>query len=204
MPVCLDPTLSAPTVNATTECYRMRPVPRFPQRRPALVSRVNDLPNPVFMTASAAPDPRFARFVELVSQLAQSEALADRIVIPVSTGIGGGGREGIVFRMRSVCDLVELLSAALEIPEEDIAAGTAIRYPNAGSLGSRLRVRRARNKPDNAYVLVKHHNWWYYISETDQATKRFFHLVTVLWSVTIAESTAGSQKAPLLMLPASR
>jgi len=36
------------------------------------------------------------------------------------------------------------------------------------------------------------------------APNGFFHLLTVLWSVSIAESASKAQKAPLLMLPASR
>ena len=211
----------------------------------ALIDRVNGLANPAFISSQTAADPRFARFVELVSELAQADVLnwiedpqqrgrfsavihhfrpereddvkellqllglsvpmtdASEIVIPVSTGIGGGGSEGIVFTTRSVYNLVEILSAAVDIPGEDLTTGAAIGYPAANSPGKHLHVLRARDKPDNAYVAVKHHGWWYYIDETDQPTKQFFLLVTVLWSVTIAESTAGSQKAPILMLPAS-
>jgi hypothetical protein len=73
----------------------------------------------------------------------------------------------------------------------------------AGPLGRQLHIRRARAKPENAYVAVEHHGWWYYIDKTDQPTKRFFHLLTVLWSVTIAESTSKRQTVPILMLPAS-
>jgi len=212
----------------------------------ALVSRVNDLANPVFIASPTAPDPRFARFVALVSLLAQAEELnwtegpvksgrfsavihhfrphheaevrellrllglpepaadAGRVVIPVSTGIGGGDGQGMVLTMRSLYELVQMLSAAVEIPAADNAAGAAIRFPSASPLGRQLHVHRSVSKPENAYVAVKHHGGWYYIDETDQPTKRFFHLVTVLWSVTIAESTAGGQKAPILMLPASR
>jgi hypothetical protein len=50
---------------------------------------------------------------------------------------------------------------------------------------------------------VKYHDWWYYIDKTDQPTKQFFQLLTVLWSATIAESTSRAQKAPILMLPTS-
>jgi hypothetical protein len=212
----------------------------------ALVSRVNDLSNPAFLTTPATSDARFTRFVELVSQLGQAEVLswmedseprgrfsavihhfrpvyeaetrellrllglpgpaadASEIVIPVSRGFGRGKRDGIAVTTRSVYDLVEMLSAAVDIPGEDIESGAAVNYPAASPLGRRLRILRSRAEPEDAYVAVKHRGWWYYIDSTDQPTKRFFHLVTVLWSVTIAESTARGQKAPILMLPASR
>jgi hypothetical protein len=212
----------------------------------ALVSRVNDLANPVFPASPAAPDSRFTRFVELVSQLSRAEALnwvedpersgrfsavihhfrpgheaevrellrllglpwpateADEIVIPVLTGISAGNAQGMVVTTRSVYDLVEMLSAAVDIPDEDIGTGAAFDYPAAGPLGRQLHIHRSKARPEHAYVAVEHHDWWYYIDTTDQPTKRFFHLVTVLWSATIAESTAKGQKAPILMLPASR
>jgi hypothetical protein len=53
-------------------------------------------------------------------------------------------------------------------------------------------------------VAVQYRGWWFYIDSTDRPAKRFVHLLTVLWSVSIAESAAKAQKAPLLMLPASR
>jgi hypothetical protein len=211
----------------------------------ALVSRVNDLVNPAFLPSPATPDPRFTRFVELVSQLGQAEVLnwvedpgrsggfsaviqhyrpgheagvrellqllglhgpaadAGEIVIPVSRGFGRGKGEGIAFTTRSVFDLVEMLSAAVDIPGEDIEAGASVEYPAASPLGRQLHILRSRVEPEDAYIAVKHHGWWYYIDKTDRPTKRFFHLVTVLWSVTIAESTARAQKAPILMLPTS-
>jgi hypothetical protein len=128
---------------------------------------------------------------------------AGEIVIPVSRGFGRGKGERIVFTTRSVFDLVEMLSAAVDVPGEDIDAGASIEYPAASPLGRRLRILRSLAEPEDAYIAVKHHGWWYYIDKTDQPTKRFFHLVTVLWSVTVAESTARGQKAPILMLPAS-
>ena len=211
-----------------------------------LVSRVNNLANPGFHASSTGPDPRFTRFVELMSRLNQAEVLnwvedpehrgsfsivihhfrpgyeADarellrlldlpgpaagtrEIVIPVSLGIGGGKMEGVALTTRSVYDLAEILSAAVDIPAEDVESGAAVNYPPASPMGRRLHIRRSRDKPVTAYVAVEDHGWWYYIDKTDQPTKRFFHLMNVLWSVTIAESTARGQKAPILMLPASR
>ncbi len=129
---------------------------------------------------------------------------ASEIVIPVLRGIGQGDREVIAFTTRSVFDLMEMLSAAVDIPGEDIETGAAINYPPASPLGRQLHILRSRTEPEDAYIAVKHHDWWFYIDKTDQPTKRFFHLVTVLWSVTIAESTTQGQKAPILMLPTSR
>ena len=210
-----------------------------------LISRANDLANPLFLPARDTSDPGFTRFLELVSRLGQAEVLnwvenpersgkfsavihhykpdheaevrellhllglpapasdASEIIIPVLTGPGRGASEGIVLTTRSVYDLMEIFSAAVDIPAEDIDNGTAVNYPPVSALGKRLHIHRSLAKPENAYVAVEHHGWWYYIDETDQPSKQFFLLMTVLWSVTIAESTDRAQKAPILMLPTS-
>jgi hypothetical protein len=141
-------------------------------------------------------------FLRLLSLPELSPGVTE-MVIPVSQGPGDGAGERIVFTTRSVYDLMEIFSAAVDIPEDDLASGAAIKYPPTGILGSRLHILRSRNQPENAYVAVKYHDWWYYIDKTDQPTKQFFQLLTVLWSATIAESTSRAQKAPILMLPTS-
>jgi hypothetical protein len=212
----------------------------------ALVSRINDITNPGFLSPSIKPDPRFDRFVELVTKLALAQALnwvqnprpqagfsavihhfkpdhdadvrellrllgipeqlaeGEEIVLPVSLAPGRSSKTGIVLTTRSVYNLLEIISAAVDIPGEDDQSGAAVAYPQAGPLGRQLHIQRSRTKPENAYVAVQYRGWWFYIDSTDRPTKRFFHLLTVLWSVSIAESTAKAQKAPLLMLPASR
>ena len=211
----------------------------------ALVDRVNDIVNPDFLGHSVKPDPRFARFVELVTILERAQALnwvqnprpelgfsavihhfkpdhyADvrellrllgiserlaeerEIVLPVSLAPGRSSKTGIVFTTRSVYKLLEIFSNAVDIPGEDVQSGAAVAYPQAGPLGKHLHIHRSRTKPEHAYVAVEYRGWWFYIDSTDRSTKRFFHLLTVLWSVSIAESATNAQKTPVLMLPAS-
>jgi hypothetical protein len=212
----------------------------------AIVNRVNDISNPGFIAPSVKPDPRFARFVELVTILGQAQALnwvqnprpeagfsavmhhfkpdhdadvrellrllgiseqraeGEEIVLPVSLAPGRTSKTGIVFTTRSLYKLLEILSASVDIPGEDEQSGAAVAYPPSGPLGRHLHIHRSPTKPEHAYVAVQYRGWWFYIDNTDRPTKRFFHLLTVLWSVSIAESASEAQKAPLLMLPASR
>jgi hypothetical protein len=51
---------------------------------------------------------------------------------------------------------------------------------------------------------VKYRDGWFYIDETDYATKRFFRLMGTFWSVAIAESAAQGSAAPVLTVPVSR
>jgi hypothetical protein len=104
---------------------------------------------------------------------------------------------------RSVYRLVEILSAAVEAPAQDQDSGVTADYPPLGPLGKILRIRYARTRPSSAAVEVAYRDGWFYIDEKDQATKHYFRLLTTLWSVEIAESTANTA-APVLTIPVSR
>ena len=127
-----------------------------------------------------------------------------QIILPVSLALDGRASGGIGITTYTVWDLVELLSAAIEIPQEDQQNGVARSYPIAGLAGNSLRIGYAEARPRHAYVAVKHRNVWFYIDEKDQATKQFFRLLASLWSVTIAESASKGSAAPVLTVPVSR
>ena len=211
-----------------------------------LVSSVNGIHNPGFLFASAEPDPRFPRFVIIMTALTQAHRLhwvedpqhtgsfsvvihdyaptyaaevsellgllglsapKDRsttVVLPVSLALIGRDTGGIGLTTHSVFNLLEILSAAIEVPEEDQQNGITASYPPPGLVGRNLRIRHADARPEHAYVAVKHRDKWFYIDERDQATKAFFRLLSTLWSVTIAESTANGSAAPVLTVPVSR
>lgn len=136
--------------------------------------------------------------------LSVPENRLSRIVLPVSLAVDGrdSGRIGIT--TRSVFDLLEILSGAVEVPEQDLARGVAISYPPPGMVGQQLRVLYSKSEPGHASVAVKYRDGWFYIDETDQATKLFFRLLTTLLSVRIAESTGKASAAPILTVPVSR
>jgi len=126
-----------------------------------------------------------------------------RLILPVSLALDGRGTGGIGIITRSVFDLGEILSAAIEVPAGEELDGITINYPPPGLAGKELRIHYSRDRPAHEYVSVRHRGGWFYIDDTDQATKRFFGLLSDLWSVTIAESTAGTA-APVLTVPVSR
>jgi len=132
------------------------------------------------------------------------EGRSSRIVLPVSLALEGQDSGGIGITTRSVFDLLEILSGAVEVPEQDHASGVAVSYPPPGLVGNQLRVRYSRIKPGHASVAVKYRDGWFYIDEKDQATKQFFRLLTTLLSINIAESTSRASAAPVLTVPVSR
>jgi hypothetical protein len=146
-----------------------------------------------------------AQVNELLDLLGLPAATANstKLILPVSLALHGRETGGIGIITRSVFDLGEILSAAIEVPEHEKDNGVAIRYPPPGLAGKDLRIHSASDKPEHAYISVKYRDRWFYIDETDQATKRFFRLTSALWSVTIAESTTKGTAAPVLTVPVS-
>ncbi|MGD8616098.1 MAG: hypothetical protein PVI91_10585 [Gammaproteobacteria bacterium] len=212
----------------------------------ALVARVNGIHNPDFLTPSSELDPRFGRFVEIMTELTRAHHLhwvqdseqnggfeividqyapafgaqvrellnllglpgpqnrSSQIVLPVSLAVLGRNTGGIAIITRSILNLLEILSAAIEVPEKDQADGITASFPSPGLAGQELRIRYAKTRPKHASVAVEYRSGWFYIDERDQATKQFFRLLSALLSVAIAESTATGTAAPVLTVPVSR
>ena len=126
------------------------------------------------------------------------------IILPVYFGVKGEGLDGIAISTRSTFDLIEILRAAVEIPQEHAGAGGVARnYPPPGLAGKSIHIHASESRPKRAVLAVKHRGYWFYIDDTDMRTKLFYHLVRTLWSVSIA--AAGDQRAaPVLTIPVSR
>jgi hypothetical protein len=125
------------------------------------------------------------------------------IVYPVYFGTKGQELDGVAIITRSTYDLIEILRAAIEIPQEHINSGLVVNYPTPALAGKDIHVHASKHKPRRATVAVKHRGYWFYIDETDMLTKIFYRMVRVLWSNSIA-SSADRGVAPVLTLPVSR
>jgi hypothetical protein len=126
------------------------------------------------------------------------------IVLPVYFAVKGRELGGIGITTRSTSDLIEILKAAIEIPQEHKGTGIAINYPPMGLAGKDILIRSSKNKPKTASLAVKYRGYWFYIEETDQLTKLFFRFVRLFWSVSIASSADPRTAAPVLTIPVSK
>lgn len=138
---------------------------------------------------------------ELVS-LPALQPTDELLVIPVALAWQENEQGSLAVTTRSVWELVDILAGAINIPEEDMAAGIARRPAKPGMVGRELRIHHSDSKPDNAYVAVAFRDGWFYIDERDLVTKRYFKLLGALWSSTIADTTAR-HPTPVLTVPVS-
>jgi len=211
-----------------------------------LVSNVNGIRNPDFLFAPNASDPRFERFVAIMTRLTRAQCLfwmedpvhdgrlsividryapaytaevrellellglpapkasSAQVILPVFLSLDAHETGGIGVITRSVFDLVQILSASVEVPEEDLRKGVIETYPPLGLSGKGLRIRHSKSRPEHATVAVQYRGGWFYIDESDQMTKQYFRLVTSLWAVAIAENTSSAHSTPMLTVPVSR
>jgi hypothetical protein len=136
--------------------------------------------------------------------LPRADENARTIRLPVSMALDARDSGGIGITTRSVYQLSELMSAAVELPERDLADGVVGEYPPVGPVARQLRIRRTDGRPDKAVVAVPYRDGWFYIDDKDLFTKRFFRIMVSLWSAAIADTTVTSSSTPLLTVPVSR
>ena len=126
------------------------------------------------------------------------------IVLPVVLAIEKPTQAGIAIQTRSLWDLVDILSASIDVSQEDMKSGAAVKYPPSGLVGRELHIYRSQERPSNSSVSVKYRGAWFSINETDQTTKLAFRIIQILHSVMIAEASKDVQTAPVLTIPVSR
>lgn len=126
------------------------------------------------------------------------------LVLSVSLALDGRDSGGIGITTRSIASLAEILSAAVDVPEDDLRNNVASSYPQSGYAGQGLHIGYSTEKPLHAYVAVRFRGGWFFIDESDQVTKRFFRLLVALWSDSVAESVVQGPSTPVLTVPVSR
>lgn len=146
-----------------------------------------------------------AMVTELLGILDLSELDTDspRIVIPIRLSLNGAEEGVIGITTRSVLDLVEILSAQIEVPPSDEALGIVAEFPPVGRLGQKLTIHFSEDEPEHAYIAVMYRSGWFYIDQRDMATKRYFKLLGSLWSLAVASSLVDGPAAPVLTVPVS-
>lgn len=125
------------------------------------------------------------------------------ILLPVHLSVKGRESDGIAISTRSTIDLIQILQASVEIPQEHASEGLAINYPKLGLVGKDIHIYTSKDEPERAAVAVNYRGYWFYIDDTDMKTKLFYKIVRSLWSVSIAAS-ADQGATPVLTLPVSR
>lgn len=144
----------------------------------------------------------------VVSQVRKALRLAEDSQPPydIRTGAGLYRREidyrSIVIRTRSILGAIVYLSQAVHPPESHLESKIATReWPLPGGindLSSFFNIQSSRERP-MASLAVKYRDFWFYIDETDMASKSTFLVLSEFYRLAISDSRPG--QVPVLTLP---
>jgi hypothetical protein len=117
----------------------------------------------------------------------------------IAFGFGDGARHEIKVYTRSLFEILSSLAALIEVPESDIAAGRT--YPSrAAPLGliPTLAVKHQVLSPEGDFAAVEYQGTWYWVDDTDYASKRVFTGLMLILNV--VEKT-GQPQLPVITIP---
>jgi len=116
-------------------------------------------------------------------------------------GVREGDFEGLAVQTRSVAEIVLIAAGSIEVPSEHVNAGLVEAGPDLPAIYPILKIHSSRDAPARANVAVHHRGWWFYVDDTDLASKRMFQRIQMLFLTRLSEATRGTQTAPLLTIP---
>ena len=127
------------------------------------------------------------------------------IRIPVLIGIRDEKFDGLAIQTRSVAVIMRDAAASVDVPREHVEEGIVEAIAAAPGIltaaDPSLRIRSSRNAPERANVAVHHRGWWYYVDDTDLASKRTFLQIQMLFLTRLSEAARGTQTTPVLTIP---
>jgi hypothetical protein len=139
------------------------------------------------------------RTVEIRRLLKLSEG-QDKVTLTYSP-MRGADQE-LTVNSRSMLQIMGAFASYLDVPEAHLKEHRAIPAfegtAPADQRGS-VRIHSGKDKPPDAFAAVRYRDYWFWIQDGDQLTKRA--LTAVMFFFTLAE-TGGSDKLPLITIPA--
>ena len=142
---------------------------------------------------------------ELLSllDLSMPEDQTIAIIIPIYFGVNFDKSWGLGITTRTTLELIEAIKASIDVPEEHIQAGLSLSYPPLGLMGEGLKIKTSKTKPNASSLAVPYRGYWFFIDDTDQATKAFFIALRTLWTISIDVAVDPSD-VPLMTIPVSQ
>lgn len=113
-----------------------------------------------------------------------------------------GTENELTVNSRSMLQIMAAFSSYLDVPEAHLKDHSAVSGSENSALANRksaVRIYSGKNKPVDAFAVVRYRDHWFWIDEGDWETKRA--LTAVMFFFTLGESTPD-EKLPLVTIPA--
>jgi hypothetical protein len=125
--------------------------------------------------------------------------------VTISFGLLPRGPNEIAILTRSMAEILLEVAAGIEVPTEHVAQGRtamATRVVSAESPRDRplVRIQSSASAPAKSYASVRYRDTWYWVDDSDLASKRVFSFLMIFFS--LAE-TGVTPQAPVLTVPAN-
>ncbi len=113
-------------------------------------------------------------------------------------GFGAGGDQIKVYS-RSLFEVLNSLAGRIEVPDDDVAAGRT--YPTAPTPASTIPIVIVRHQslaPGSAFAAVEYRDTWFWVDDSDYASKRVFTGLMLLLNVV---QKTGQPQLPVITIP---
>jgi hypothetical protein len=106
----------------------------------------------------------------------------------------------IAMLTRSMLQVMIELGSYIEVPAKDVNEGRVQGFAagDASDIPPLIRVRSGASRPQEAFVAVPYRDNWFWIDDTDLASKRIFSFLMMLFSLT---ETGDRGSAPIVTVP---
>jgi hypothetical protein len=102
---------------------------------------------------------------------------------------------------RSMLEVMREFASCVEVPEEDVASGSAEpALPPDENEPRFMRILRSESRPEEAFVRVRYRGAWWYIDDHDAKSKMAFTVSLLLLSL---QETTGTTAAPVVTISAN-
>jgi hypothetical protein len=119
----------------------------------------------------------------------------------VSYGLHPKNKQEVAVLSRSMLEIMLQLGTGIDLPAGDESNGRALPglwKPGDARAPAMVKIRSGKTPPTGAYASVPYRGQWYWIDDTDIASKRTFTFLMILFS--LAE-TGQSAAAPIVTVP---
>ena len=133
-------------------------------------------------------DHEFTKIEKGRAYIGQSPAALDPEAVWQEIGIRG----------RSMMEIMQISSTAVQVPEEEISKGNVFVVPSSVQEDPSFVIKSSTGEPSNATIRTKYRGYWFYIEDNDLKSREGFALLTAMFAVT-AGTVPGAN--PILTLP---
>jgi len=120
--------------------------------------------------------------------------------IRVTYGTFAADEHEIAMLTRSMLQIMTELASYIDVPVKDIEEGRVVKFSNKTATGMPplIRIKSGASRPEDALVAVPYRDDWFWIDDTDVASKRIFSFLMMLFSLT---ETGDKSGAPIVAVP---